>query len=372
MSTLKPVLKRKASSQNPDEEGESILPAEILAPSSSSELKVLTSSPQKMSESSVAKPQRVGALTALLTHFLHPDVISLVLSYEVTIQFVPQRSYGGQYGSGDGEMDHPSALVLHADELFVVDKGNHRIQVFHQGTGRFLRKWGQKGVKEGEFRSPLAGAVGWSSSHDQDRQHEIFIRDQDHIHIFRLSDSHFLRRYQLEHLAHRSLCGGIVVNRDHIFVFRTNPTQIDCMTRLDGKRVKCLHLPPISSNNRHRMSLAGKLFLDDVTKSLLLADSRNDRILALDLISGQLLSQYGGGGLHFPRAALTHGEEVIACDTYNHRLVVFDRFSTRALRAISLNAEGILCCYPVDLAVSVRNELFVVCKSTHQQVLVFQ
>ncbi len=138
-------------------------------------------------------------LRALLLPFLHPDVIPLVLAYEATIQFHLQRTFGS-VGAGDGDLNLPTGLLLHGDELFLVDQWNHRIQVFHPGTGRFLRKWGRRGEDEGGLLYPKSVAVGLSNQDEGGHETEVFITDNTHIHVFRLRDSQFLRRFEFRHL----------------------------------------------------------------------------------------------------------------------------------------------------------------------------
>ena len=60
----------------------------------------------------------------------------------------------GEYGSGPGQMDHPSGIALDADEnVHVVDTQNHRVQKFTR-DGRFLAAWGSRGDGAGEFDMP--------------------------------------------------------------------------------------------------------------------------------------------------------------------------------------------------------------------------
>ncbi len=307
-------------------------------------------------------------LTAWLREFLHPDVIPMVLSYEATIQFELQRSYGDAPGAGDGDMNRPSGLLLYGDELFVVDSQNHRIQVFHQGTGRFLRKWGVNGRNEGEFRYPWAVTMGFRNHQALDgREPEIFIPDDHHIQVFRLSDSRFLRRFSCSGF----WCGGIVTHGDHIFISRSTTNLIDVLTKWDGRQVRIigadLNLGP----------LPGKLLLDDDrdAKELLIPDRDNDRIVALDLVSGQLLRVYELGQNDGPQAVVVHGEEVIVCCRKSNRLVVLDHTTARRLRVVGGDAAGkaeatqfrSACA----LAISSLNELFV-CDCSNNRVLIFR
>ncbi len=340
------------------------------------------SSEQLIRSCSLVPFRRIPSISTLLSHLLHPDVIPLVLGYESTIQFTPQRSYGRQCGSQDGDLHHPCSLILSGDELFVVDSGNQRMQVFHQGTGRFLRKWGRFGEMAGEFRFPRAAAVGRLPEQQQDHQQlgdaEIFILDDYHVHIFRLCDSHFLRRFPIKANTSLSWSGGLVGHGDYIFVTVSNPSQINIVTKSDGKLVRSIGRPQRWGGSYIGPQL-GKLFLEEASSNeLWLADSSNHRVLVLDVTSGLFLRQYGGWAkterecMQNPQAVVVHGEEVIVCDSSKHRLVVFDRSSCQMLRDIGGETNTLTgFSDPYDLAVSCKNQLFV-SDTSNDRVLVFE
>jgi tripartite motif-containing protein 71 len=74
----------------------------------------------------------------------------------------PRYEYEGQWGSegrGDGEFDLPCGVALAPNgNVYVVDRGNHRIQYFTP-EGSFLGKWGRLGGGYGGFCYPTAVAV---------------------------------------------------------------------------------------------------------------------------------------------------------------------------------------------------------------------
>lgn len=69
-----------------------------------------------------------------------------------------QRVFGSP-GKGDGEFDMPADAVVVEDELFVVDAGNNRIQVFELSSGRHRRSFGSRGVGPGGLNRPVAIAA---------------------------------------------------------------------------------------------------------------------------------------------------------------------------------------------------------------------
>jgi DNA-binding beta-propeller fold protein YncE len=64
-------------------------------------------------------------------------------------------SHWGINGTGDGELNQPSGLAIDtvAHELYVVDAGNHRVQVFDL-NGVYLRQFGEEGIADGQFTTP--------------------------------------------------------------------------------------------------------------------------------------------------------------------------------------------------------------------------
>jgi DNA-binding beta-propeller fold protein YncE len=65
----------------------------------------------------------------------------------------------GRRGSGDGEFNHPTHLVLdRSGTLLVTDALNFRIQAFDR-TGRFLWKMGRHGDSSGDFAAPKGVAA---------------------------------------------------------------------------------------------------------------------------------------------------------------------------------------------------------------------
>lgn len=65
----------------------------------------------------------------------------------------------GANGSGDGQLKSPGDVVVDAQgNLWVVDKGNNRVQKF-DSTGKFLAKFGSLGAGDGQFNRPTAIAI---------------------------------------------------------------------------------------------------------------------------------------------------------------------------------------------------------------------
>ncbi|MGE0086442.1 MAG: 6-bladed beta-propeller [Desulfococcaceae bacterium] len=65
---------------------------------------------------------------------------------------------------GDGKFDWPSGIACDADgNIYITDSYNHRVQKF-DANGKFVSKWGKKGIGNGEFDWP-AGISADKSGH---------------------------------------------------------------------------------------------------------------------------------------------------------------------------------------------------------------
>jgi DNA-binding beta-propeller fold protein YncE len=65
----------------------------------------------------------------------------------------------GRKGDAEGEFNSPADAAVDSDgSIFVADRGNHRIQVFDP-DGNFLAAWGSKGSGEGQFRELVSLAT---------------------------------------------------------------------------------------------------------------------------------------------------------------------------------------------------------------------
>ena len=70
----------------------------------------------------------------------------------------------GSEGSGDGQFSHPWGVAVDGSRnVYVADKGNHRIRKFDD-TGTFLTKWGSQGFGNGQFEEPTGIAVDGSDN----------------------------------------------------------------------------------------------------------------------------------------------------------------------------------------------------------------
>jgi len=70
----------------------------------------------------------------------------------------------GSKGSGDGQLNDPSAIAVGSSgNVFVTETKNSRVQKF-TSDGKFLTKWGTEGTEDGQFSSPFFIAVDGSGN----------------------------------------------------------------------------------------------------------------------------------------------------------------------------------------------------------------
>ena len=80
-----------------------------------------------------------------------------ILVFDETGKFVRKL---GSYGDKDGQLNKPDDLTfLNDDEILVADKCNHRIQQLNVQTGNFVKSFGKEGSGDGEFVSPVGVCI---------------------------------------------------------------------------------------------------------------------------------------------------------------------------------------------------------------------
>ena len=80
-----------------------------------------------------------------------------ILVFDETGKFV--RKIGGQ-GDKDGQFENPPDVTfLNDDEILVVDQCNDRIQQLNVQTGNFVKSFGEQGSGDGEFENPASVCI---------------------------------------------------------------------------------------------------------------------------------------------------------------------------------------------------------------------
>jgi DNA-binding beta-propeller fold protein YncE len=83
-------------------------------------------------------------------------------SYNGIQVFTPEGLYlrkFGSHGSGDGQLDYPSAIAIDKQDIvYVTESNNNRVSIF-KADGTFLTTFGTSGGKPGQFTHPHGIAV---------------------------------------------------------------------------------------------------------------------------------------------------------------------------------------------------------------------
>ncbi len=65
----------------------------------------------------------------------------------------------GSQGNGNGQFLRPTDIAIDSSKnIYVVDSGNNRIQVFNS-NGKFITKWGSQGNGNGQFNNASAISI---------------------------------------------------------------------------------------------------------------------------------------------------------------------------------------------------------------------
>jgi len=85
-------------------------------------------------------------------------VLALAGAARADVSFEFEDAFGG-FGIGRERFDQVADVAVDRNEnIYVVDRGNNRIQVLDR-RGRFLREWGGRGFAPGSFDTPSAIAI---------------------------------------------------------------------------------------------------------------------------------------------------------------------------------------------------------------------
>ncbi|CAH3039547.1 unnamed protein product [Porites lobata] len=98
----------------------------------------------------------------------------------------------GCYGKNEGQLFGPAGVTyLNDDNILVADELNHRIQQFNVQTGDFVKSFGKKGTRDGEFQSPLSVCVDDKGRVivTDCRNYRIQVLSQDGEPLFKFGDS---------------------------------------------------------------------------------------------------------------------------------------------------------------------------------------
>lgn len=257
------------------------------------------------------------------------------------------------------------------DELFLLDDLNHRVQVFHAATGRFLRSWGQT-----HFRHPNAIAI-------RRKQREVVVVDssRDEVSVWSLWDTQLIRYWNTEGRV-RGLAltdGEIIVSEDRkgISIFSPNGDFLrqHALSVLDGNVKLALDLPYLYIWDRwlHEIFVINYFTGEREERKYGGKEVPKRRKQRTRLTQPKRKAPPIKPSLERVGGFIVHGDELIATengtDPSHRRLVVFDIETAQAKRQFRGRIPGIKSLCPCDLAMH-KDELFVI-DDENCKVLVF-
>jgi tripartite motif-containing protein 71 len=133
----------------------------------------------------------------------------------------------GSFGTGDGQFSRPAGITedLGSNTLYVVDRGNDRIQKFTT-DGKFILKWGSSGTGDGQFHIPVGISVDLSGN--------VYVADQGNDRIEKFTgDGKFITKWTNLGLSG----GGNILEAIYLDV---GPLDKVYMTDRDNNRVQVL------------------------------------------------------------------------------------------------------------------------------------
>ena len=230
-------------------------------------------------------------------------------------QFRPVLSFG-KHGSAKEDFTYPwAAAVNERDEIVITDSCNNRVQVF-SSDGTYLRSFGSKGNKEGEFNSPKGIAIDNESG-------IIFIADTANHRIQLFSEQgEFLNKFGVEgNLDHQlSFPYGLSIGSDG-----------NCIVGDSGNN----KIKLFSRTGQFQRSIGSEgsftfpFYCIQYEEYLIASDFKEDCIKVFDK-AGHFLYKFGkrgtgDGEFNGPyHLSINKAEHLMVCDENNHRIQLFE------------------------------------------------
>jgi len=232
-------------------------------------------------------------------------------------------------GHADGLFNAPVGLAFdhHRDLLLVVDKDNHRVQVFScdDDGGSFVSKLGEEGDQPGQLKYPWSLAI----DHDHDR---ILITDNrnDRVQSWSLSEQSFLScvghqgsgDLEFDHPQ------GIAIDKHHhrIIIADSESHRLVFLSSID---LSFLFSIGGQGYQPGEFDWPSGIAIDDDRHRIIVCDTFNERVQVLSSIDGSFLFEFGSKGdqpcqFRFPRGVcIANQGRIIVADSYNYRLQSF-------------------------------------------------
>lgn len=266
-------------------------------------------------------------------------------------------SFGSQ-GSGNGDFQYPSGILVLNDEIFVVDRQNHRIQIFDL-SGVYVRQFGTAGFGNNNFFFPLGITTDGTDlyivdgSNNRIKVHQV---DGTYLSEFGTAGSgnnNF--QYPTDIVFDSDLSNLIICDKQNhrikihdtagLFIseFGTQGTSDSQFNFPEGVSLINNQIVVADSGNKHvkffniagifQSKITSKIFsyptgVDVVDEIITVIDKTGNKIMFFDIF-GTFLSEYGSTGqlsdeFYFPAHAFFIDSKLYVTDSGNHRIKVLN------------------------------------------------
>ena len=230
-------------------------------------------------------------------------------------QFRPVLSFGKD-GAAKEDFRYPWRVAVNKrDKILIIDGSNNRVQVF-SSDGTYLRSFGSKGNKKGEFNSPRGVAI-------DNENGIIFITDSGNhrIQLFR-GQGEFLSKFgEKGNLDHQlSYPHGLSIGSDgNCIVADSGNKKIKLFSR-NGQFLRSIGSEGSFSTPIHCIQYKEYLIASDFAEHCIKVFDKAGHFL-------YKFGKYGTGDGEFNgpyHLSINKAEHLMVCDANNHRIQVFE------------------------------------------------
>lgn len=226
----------------------------------------------------------------------------------------------GTPGHEDGQFWEPYALALDASgNVYVADTNNYRIQKF-SSDGEFIRKWGSKGSGDGEFEWPVGIAISGNE--------EIYVVDSINRCIQKFdTNGDFLERWENNDTGvgyFDNPVGIAIDSSENVYV---TDASNNCVKKFSSDGNFLISWGEIGRGNRQFIWPEG--IVADEYDNVYIADKGNARIQKFDM-NGQYITEFGKAGFDQGRfsgpsyVCVSREDNVYVSDPHQNRIQVFN------------------------------------------------
>ncbi len=245
-------------------------------------------------------------------------------------KFAPDGSFSaawGAEGSGDGQFDNPTDIAIDKDDdVYVVDSRNCRVQKFTSG-GAFIGKWGKNGAGDGEFANSNDGPAGVAT----DDLGFVYVVDKNNHRIQKFdSDGNFVKKWGEYGDGDGEFKWPRGIELDgagHVYVADTENNRIQVFTS-DGLYITQFgeqgsNPGQFSEPTDIAMGLEGEIYVVDTGNNRVQVFTRGDAPGGVPIGASKAIIVAGGG----PYGGNTLWDATRMCSNYAYRVLTYQGYT---------------------------------------------